>query len=69
MGLYPTVPVYEAGNLTEPPVSLPIANRQSPPEMAAEHPLELPPGLFPSSKGFKVDPKTLLSPRELQINN
>ena len=46
----------------------PSYNRQSPPATVAALPPELPPALLFTSKGFKVAPKILRSPRELEIN-
>jgi hypothetical protein len=42
-GLKPTTPVYAAGNLTDPPVSVPKAAEHCPDATAAALPPELPP--------------------------
>ncbi len=56
VGLSPTTPHHEAGNLTDPAVSVPIAAEQRSAATAAELPPLEPPGSLLWSYGFLVVP-------------
>ena len=60
----PTIPLSEAGILTEPPVSVPIAKAAKPEATATAEPLLEPPGILCtfSSQGFLGVPLYLFNP-------
>src|SRR5581483_9584264 len=62
VGLRPTMPLIEAGQVTEPSVSVPIAIRTRPAATAAPLPLELPQAFRSSAHGLWVCPPTALHP-------
>src|SRR5947208_14164007 len=62
VGFSPTIPLIDAGQVTEPSVSVPIAIRTRPAATAAPEPLELPQGLRSSAQGLWVWPPTALQP-------
>src|SRR6185312_1615091 len=62
VGFKPTMPLSDAGQVTEPSVSVPTAMRTIPAATAAPLPLELPQALRSSAHGFWVCPPTALHP-------
>src|SRR3954470_20627098 len=62
VGFSPTIPLIEAGQVTDPSVSVPMAKRTRPAATAAPLPLELPHGLRSSAQGLRVCPPTALQP-------
>src|SRR6478735_5185230 len=62
VGFNPTIPLIEAGQVTDPSVSVPIARRTRPAATAAPEPLELPHGLRSSAQGLRACPPTALQP-------
>src|SRR6476619_8419374 len=62
VGFNPTMPLIEAGQVTDPSVSVPIASRTRPAATAAPLPLELPHVLRSSAHGLWVCPPTALQP-------
>src|SRR5690348_14565022 len=62
VGLRPTIPLIDAGQVTDPSVSVPIAKRTSPAATAAPLPLELPQALRSRAHGLRVCPPTALQP-------
>src|SRR5437763_656867 len=67
LGLKPTMPLIEAGQVTEPSVSVPIAAAVMPAATAAPLPLEEPQGLRLSANGLRVWPPTALQP-EIELS-
>ena len=62
VGLKPTVPVYDAGFLTESPVSLPILKGTIPRLTATALPQDEPPAILDVSQGFLVIPVCPVKP-------
>src|SRR5579871_3816485 len=62
VGLSPTTPLIDAGQVIEPSVSVPIAACTSPAATAAALPDEEPQGFRSSAKGLRVWPPTALQP-------
>src|SRR6478672_4828899 len=62
VGFSPTTPLIEAGQVTDPSVSVPIANRTRPAATAAPLPLDDPHGLRSSAQGLRTCPPTALQP-------
>src|SRR4051794_23202872 len=62
VGFNPTMPLIEAGQGTDPSVSVPIASRPSPAAPAAPLPLDDPQGLRSRAHGLRVCPPTALQP-------
>src|SRR5215211_2366852 len=62
VGFKPTMPLIEAGQVTEPSVSVPMANRTSPAATAAPLPLDDPQGFRSSAHGLRFCPPTGLHP-------
>src|SRR6478735_6648662 len=62
VGFSPTMPLIDAGQVTEPSVSVPIAIRTRPAATAAPLPLDEPQGLRSSAHGLRVCPPTALQP-------
>src|SRR5215210_6135191 len=62
VGFSPTIPLADAGQVTDPSVSVPIASRTSPAATAAPLPLDDPHGLRSSAHGLRVCPPTALQP-------
>src|SRR5450631_3068742 len=62
VGLMPTIPLTEAGDTTEPSVSVPIAKAQRLADTAAPDPALEPDGLRSRMQGFFVCPPLLLQP-------
>src|SRR5690349_23672792 len=62
VGFSPTIPLIEAGQVTDPSVSVPIAYSTIPAATTAPLPLELPHVLRSSAQGLRVCPPTALHP-------
>src|SRR4051794_18396320 len=62
VGFSPTMPLIDAGQVTEPSVSVPIASRTRPAATAAPEPLDDPQVLRSSAQGLRVWPPTALQP-------
>src|SRR5690348_2725516 len=62
VGFRPTMPLIDAGQVTEPSVSVPIAMRTRPAATAAPLPLDEPQALRSSAQGLRVCPPTALQP-------
>ena len=62
VGFMPTIPLIDAGQVTEPSVSVPMAKRTSPAATAAPLPLDEPHALRSSAQGLRVWPPTALQP-------
>src|SRR5690606_41612443 len=62
VGLNPTTPLTEAGQVIEPSVSVPIAAGARPMATATALPDDDPHGVRPGSYGFRVCPPTALQP-------
>src|SRR6185369_3215658 len=62
VGLRPTIPLIEAGQVTDPLVSVPIAKRTSPAATAAPDPLDEPQALRSSAHGLWTCPPIALQP-------
>ena len=63
MGLIPKTPQKEAGPLTEPPVSVPMAISTTPVAVAIALPPEDPPATLAGSWGFNIGPSILVVER------